>query len=252
LTDFSMAINLPDGQFDKLALVSARGEIDPASVSIAKGSGTTYTLNFHSLTGNLIQGQGAAVLLSFVPTNHTSSFIPIRPSTIVAHKSDGSVLPTLLATSGRMVIVADQPLLEPTVDSEGRKLTLYGNPLSAYEIQRSLVVGTNNQWQTVERVPMTNLVASLANLNTNDRSQFFRALEMAGDPPQLELTTAGSGVGNLRVFGAAGATYKLEYTANISGVVQWNPLLTYTLTNSFTNIAGLATTNGNRIYRVTR
>ena len=252
LKDFSMSINLPDGEFDQLKLIGARGEIDPAGVSITKGSGSSYTLSFHSLTGSLVSGPGPAVTLSFVATNHTSRFVPIIPGGIIAHQADGSLLPLSVATSGRMVIVADQPLLESLVDTDGRKLTLYGNPLSSYEIQRSAVVGKSNQWQVVTRVPMTNLVYSLSSLNTFETTQFFRAREMGGDPPQLELIAGGSGLSNLRLFGASGGTYKLEYTANLSGVVQWNPLLTYTLTNSFTNIAGLQTTNGNRIYRVTR
>jgi hypothetical protein len=217
-----------------------------------KGAGTNYTLSFRALAGNLISGQGPAVLLSFVSTNNTSAFVPIRPANILSHKADASVLPPLLATSGRLTLIGNEPLVEATMDTTGRKLTLYGKPWSSYEIQRSVQVGTGTQWELVARVPMTDLTFSLANLNTNDRTQFYRALEFTADPPLLELTATGDGVSNLRLFGQPGATYNIQHTANISGVVQWNPLLTYTLTNSFANIAGLQTTNNNRFYRANR
>jgi hypothetical protein len=216
-----------------------------------KGAGTTYTLSFRALPGGFISGQGTAVLLSFVPTNHTSGFVPVRPATIVAHKADTSVLPALVATSGRMVLVGNEPLIEATIDSSGRKLTLYGKPWSSYEVQRKGSVDAG-AWELVSRVPMTTLVHAMPGLNKNDRTEFYRALEFIADPPLLELTTAAPGLGNLRLFGQAGVTYNVQYTTNISGVIQWNPLLNYTLTNSFGNIAGLQTTTSNRFYRLSR
>jgi hypothetical protein len=252
LLDFSMNIALPDGRFDKLILKPARAQIDPATISIVKGAGTNYTLSFRALAGSSISGQGPAVLLSFVPTNNTSAFIPVRPASILAHKADASPLSPLLAVSGRMTLVGNEPLVEATVDATGRKLTLYGKPWSSYEIQRSSAVGAGSQWQLVTRVPMTALSQSLPDLNTNDRTEFYRALEFIADPPLMELTATAPGVSNLRIFGAPGVTYNVQYTANISPVVQWNPLLTHTLSNSFANIAGLQTTNNIRFYRLSR
>ncbi|HVK59242.1 MAG TPA: hypothetical protein VM735_10705, partial [Candidatus Kapabacteria bacterium] len=110
----------------------------------------------------------------------------------------------------------------------------------------------NGNWQLLSRVPMTNLVFSLSNLNSNERTHFFRALEFITDPPLLELAASGPGASNLRFFGRAGNTYTIQYTTNLSGVVQWNPLLSYTLTNSFGDVSGLQTTNKNRFYQIAR
>jgi hypothetical protein len=252
LADFSMNIALPDGRFDKLSLKSARGQIDPSSLSIIKGAGTNYTLSFRAASGSSISGQGAAVMLSFVSTNHTSTFVPVRPSSIVARKADQATIPPLLASAGRMVLVGNEPLVEATVEATGRKLTLYGRPWASFEIQGSSNMGPGGQWQLVARVPMTNLVYSISNLNTNERTQFFRALEFVADPPLLELSSTSPGASNLRLFGRAGDTYSVQYTTNLSGVIQWNPLLNYTLTNSFGNVADLDTTNKLRFYRLTR
>lgn len=252
ISDFSMNIALPDGRFDKLGLKAARGQIDPASLSIIKGSGTNYTLSFRAANGSSISGPGAAVTLSFVSTNHSSAFVPVRPAAIVARKADQSALPLQFATAGRMVLVGNEPLVEATIEATGRKLTLYGRPWASFEIQGSSGVGAGAQWNLVARVPMTNMVYSLENLNSNERTHFFRALEFVADPPLLELASTGPGASNLRVFGRLGNTYSVQYTTNLSGVVQWNPLLNYTLTNSFGNIANLETTNKIRVYRVTR
>lgn len=252
LADFSMNISLPEGRFDKLALKAARGQIDPTTLSIVKSSGTNYTLSFRAAAGGSISGQGPVVTLSFVSTNHTSAFVLVRPSAIVARKADQASIPPLLATAGRMVLVGNEPLVEATTESSGRKLTLYGRLWASFEIQGSSDMAGTGNWKLVERVPMTNLVYSISNLNTNERTQFFRALEFVADPPLLELSATRPGVSNLRFFGRAGDNYAVQYTTNLSGVIQWNPLLNYTLTNSFGNIADLATTNNNRFYRITR
>jgi hypothetical protein len=252
LADFSMNISLPDGRFDKMALKAARGQIDPASLSIVKGSGTNYTLSFRAAAGGSISGQGPAVSLSFVSTNDTSAFVPIRPTAILARKTDLTAVPPMLASSGRMVLVGNEPLVEATVEATGRKLTLYGKPWASFEIQGSSNVGTGTTWQIVARVPMTNLVYSISGLNTNERTKFYRALEFIADPPLLELATTDSAKSNLRIFGQSGNTYSVQYTTNLSGVIQWNPLLNYTLSNSFGNIADLQTTNLNRFYRLSR
>jgi hypothetical protein len=89
------------------------------------------------------------------------------------------------------------------------------------------------------------------NLNTNDRTVFYRALEFVSDQAALVLTSTGNGLSNLRIFGKPG-TYNIVYTGNMSPPIQWNPLLTYTLSNSFGDIPGLQTTASNRFYRATK
>lgn len=252
LLDFSLNISLPDGRFDKLALKSARPQIDSSSLSIVKSSVTNYTLSFRAAAGNLISGNGPAVLLSFVSTNHTSAFVPVRASSIVARKADASSLVPLLVTSGRMVLVGNEPLVEATIASTGRHLALYGKPGSSYEIQGAPNLDSGSQWNLVTRVPMTALVYSLSNLNVNERTQFFRALEFTADPPLLEFASVGATSSDLRIFGRPGTAYNVQYTTNLSGVVQWHPLLNYTLTNSFAEIGRVPTTNGNRFFRLSR
>ncbi|HEX7863034.1 MAG TPA: hypothetical protein VF773_22070 [Verrucomicrobiae bacterium] len=252
LLDFSLNISLPDGRFDKLALKSARPQIDSSSLSIVKSSVTNYTLSFRAATGNLISGDGPAVLLSFVSTNHTSAFVPVRASSIVARKADASSLVPLLVTSGRMVLVGNEPLVEATIASTGRHLALYGKPGSSYEIQGASNLDSGSQWNLVARVPMTSLVYEMENLNNNERTKFFRALEFTADPPLLEIASTRSNESDFRIFGRPGTAYNIQYTTNLSGIVQWHPLLNYTLTNSFGNVAGVPTTNGNRFFRLSR
>jgi hypothetical protein len=87
-------------------------------------------------------------------------------------------------------------------------------------------------------------------LNTNPRTQFFRALEFVADPPLIEFAAGGSD--DLRLYGKAGQTYAVQYTTNLSGVVQWHPLLNYTFTNSFGTVAGLQTTNTSGFFRLAK
>ena len=41
---------------------------------------------------------------------------------------------------------------------------------------------------------------------------------------------------SLRVFGQPGASYDVQSAASLSAPIQWNPRLTYTLTNAFSSL----------------
>ncbi|HKS37308.1 MAG TPA: hypothetical protein VJW76_08975, partial [Verrucomicrobiae bacterium] len=79
---------------------------------------------------------------------------------------------------------------------------------------------------------------------------FFRAYEFSADPPLLDAFLSSGGAGSLVLYGQAGASYQLQYTTNLSGVVTWYPQLDYTLTNAFRFVSGLNPTNSLIIYRI--
>ena len=61
---------------------------------------------------------------------------------------------------------------------------------------------------------------------------FFRAYVLNADPPILEASLSGANR-SLLAFGLPGTNYTLLTSSNLSATVAWQPLLNYTLTNSF-------------------
>lgn len=136
------------------------------------------------------------------------------------------------------------------VDAAGNPLVVYGTPGSAYTVQYSTnLTGTTN-WQFFTRVPLTNAFAFLPP-NPGAPNAIYRSLPLATDPPVLD-AIPNPNSRSLIVYGAAGTNYTLQYSTNLSGVVTWQPLLSYRLTNSFQYINNLGNTNPQIYYRVKR
>jgi hypothetical protein len=87
-------------------------------------------------------------------------------------------------------------------------------------------------------------------MHGNTGTYFYRAHEFKVNPPLLEAKAADQTGRRVLVFGQPGAQYALESTPNLSGVVIWSPVLSYTLTNSFKYIEGLNTNLGTVFYRL--
>ena len=101
------------------------------------------------------------------------------------------------------------------------------------------------------RLPMTNLVQLIPGLDANPAVIHYRAFEFASDPPLLEAELVRQNR-SLLVYGRAGTNYVVQYSTNLSAVVTWYPLLSYTATNSFQHFTNLGGVNPMIFYRVKR
>jgi hypothetical protein len=135
--------------------------------------------------------------------------------------------------------------LEAAASIQPRNIILYGIPGNSYQIQSSGNLDSSANWTNFLRVPMTNLMFVLSNLNTPSNSIFYRAYSFQASPPILD-----SAVSGLLAFGVKGTNYEIQFSTNISASGPWNSYLGYTLSNSFQFITNVQHSNPATFFRI--
>jgi hypothetical protein len=122
-----------------------------------------------SLVGSQTVGQ-----LSLLTVSNHSAFVPVLVSNVVAVQTNGLPMPHTLATPGRVVMVASQPLLEALVQTNGqRSLRFYGPPGALFSLQQAS--DPAGPWQPVATgLSITNLIHVWPDLPTTNSPAFYR------------------------------------------------------------------------------
>jgi len=248
ITNFSYVLDLPTNRFGTISLQPISPQLGAATVLILNSNQVQMT--FAATAGQTLFGnQPLAQLNLAIVTNQSSAFLPLVPQSLQGVNPDGSAVSNFAVQSGRLVIVASQPLLEALYGpNQTRNLALYGNPGAAYQVQSSTNLALASAWQDAFLTPMTNLMQVFADLDPTQPRIFYRAHDVLADPPILQLPQNQT----LLFYGRSGTNYVVQGTTNLSNVLAWHPLLSYTLTNSFQFVNNLGTTNPMMFYRVFR
>ena len=94
--------------------------------------------------------------LCFNVVSTDSAFVPLAVTDLVVTNIDGS-LPSVAVTSSRVVVIADKPLLEATLNAGGQRvLTVYGKADSSYVISSCSSAATPLLWTPT----LTNLIST--------------------------------------------------------------------------------------------
>jgi hypothetical protein len=249
--EITAQLQVPMARLTALALSNFPPAV--ASVQIVSNSPTTASFQLTAHPGQSLQGALSLGQLWFrAVSNQTSAFIPVAFDNLLLSKLDGNPVSNVLAQSGRVVLIANEPLLEASVVGGSRRMTIYGKPWSAYALEYSTDLSNPNGWRVHSRIPFTNFFVNVAGLPMHGPNTFYRAAEMLGNPPALEALVGTNGTRRLLVFGAPGAEYTLQSTTNLSSTVAWTPVMTYTLTNSFRYLENLGTNTGATFFRLRR
>ena len=249
ITNLTFVLNLTTNRFSSLSLQALSPQLSLATLqSIGSNS---LLASFRAVTGQTLAGNQEIAQLNFTTvSNQSSAFIPFAPQSLVGVNVDGSFANNLAVQSGRLVVIANEPLLEAAlVPGIGRSLVLYGKPWSSYEIQSTTNLAQPAAWSDWRRVPMTNLMAVFSGLDISHPSIFYRAYEFTANPPLLEAQLVNQNR-SILTYGIPGTNYLVQYSTNLSGVVAWHPLLSYTLTNSFQLITNIGNSNPLIFYRL--
>jgi hypothetical protein len=95
---------------------------------------------------NGVAGPTNIAMLCFDAVATQSAFVPVLLSNLVITNQGGGV-PGATGFGGRVVIIADQPLLEAGLGTNRQRLfTLYGHPNTDYEINYSTNLGVPSPW----------------------------------------------------------------------------------------------------------
>ena len=236
LASIDLKLQVPSGRLTNVVLQSLSPQLDPVATSISGQNGSAWQLHFAAPSGQtIVPGTNVLAQLSFTAvSNQTSAFVPLQVTELDGTRSDTTLLAHTFAQSGRVVVIANQPLVEAGfAPDNSRQLTLYGKAWMSYAIQYSTNLSNPNGWKQLRYFAQTNMVTTLTGLGVPGPGVYYRALEFTPDPPVLDAVPSKSGTRTLLGYGRPGTNYTLLSKTNLSNVVPWTPAWTYTLTNSF-------------------
>jgi hypothetical protein len=253
LATLSATLELPADRFDAIALSDLAAAIDPTASRIVRLSSAACRLELAARAGQQIPAHGTLVQIGFAArTGLPSALVALKTADLTASRPDGRPIAHLLLQSGRIAVVADQPLLEATRAASGaRELTLFGRPGSTCAVESSADPTDPSSWALFTRLHLTALSAPVPGIEPGPPAVYYRAVEVGGDLPFLVPLLNPDGTRSLIAYGQPSRQYTLLQTTDFTHWVTWQPILTYTLTGTSRRIELPASTDS-VVYRLRR
>ena len=247
LTSISAVMQLPVANLTNFTLQAVSPEI--LSTLLQPLGSNRYSINL-TLDPALSPGNNRTLAqFGFLasPQLH-STFVPLIVSQVSGLQPDGSPAPKPGGANGRVVIIAQESLLDAWISSNSKRmLTLYGNPGASYELDYKTNLLAGN-WQFGWLVPLTNTYAVFA-ANGLLPQVFYRAVEFSANPPILELSSSAPSNLVLLLYGQNGTNYTIMTGTNLANTANWTALAGFSLTNSFQFINASSATNQLQFFR---
>jgi hypothetical protein len=250
LTNITAIVQAPGSSLTNLALLGASSEVFS---TLLQPLGTNmYSIN---LVLNPALSPGNLRILAqlgfLAPPQTHSAIVPLTLPQLSGTQTDGSAAAKPGTANGRVFVIGREPLLDAWLGTSfSRKLALYGNPGSSYELDFTAnLLGGN--WQFGWRLPMTNTFESF-DANGALPQVLYRAVEFSADPPILELNSYAPTNLVLLLYGQNGTNYMTTTGTNLANTTSWTPLVGFTLTNSFQFIKAGGVTNQQQYFRAKR
>jgi hypothetical protein len=250
LTNITAIVQVPGSSLTNLTLLGASPEV--LSTLLQPLGTNLYSINL-ALNPALSPGnQRILAQLGFLaPLQTHSAIVPLALPQLTGTQADGSAAAKPGTANGRVFVIGREPLLDAWFGTDfSRKLALYGNPGSSYELDFTTnLLGGN--WQFGWRLPMTNTFEAF-DANGALPKVYYRAVEFSADPPILELNSYASTNLVLRLYGQNGTNYMIMTGTNLADTSSWTPVVGFTLTNSFQFINAAGATNQQQFFRAKR
>ncbi len=243
LTNLQFVVNQPVTALTNLSLTPTAPELGSATLTPTAPNRAQITLL--PGVGQSFQGDSTLASLRFTALPAGPSLVlSLLVTNLEARRADGLLVANPSAVPGQVVVIGDRPVLEARTAPAGEhRLTLYGRPGKAYELQ-GLGGLESTTWQALQHIPMVQSAQDITRLSPTNL--FYRAMEYSPAAAQLELGGASPGAdGNggaglesmpgewFMLYGRAGSTYSIESADRPDANAGWRLLQTVPLTNSF-------------------
>jgi hypothetical protein len=173
LTNLESLLITPENRLANLSLLTIASELRPASLQMQGPS--TAQMAFQTQPGQTLMSSQLVARLQFTAVSTQSAFVPLTLASVTARQTNGVPVARTIPGSGRVVVVAEEPLLEALLlTNNQRQLVLYGPPGPGYIIQKSPNPGVPDQWQTAWEGSLTNLYQVIP--TSGATSEFYRAI----------------------------------------------------------------------------
>jgi hypothetical protein len=243
LTNITFLVGAP-GPLTNLALQPALPEVTSASLQLLGSN--TYAASLSLDPALQADATRALARLAFIatPTPH-SAIVPVTLESALGQRSAGQPVTNAATLSGRVIIVATEPMLDL---GTGPALTVFGHvgALCSLQYRTNLVMGT---WLEFARFVLTNRYILITNLPAPGPATFYRAEEVTSGAPTLGLQALGGAAFNLSLQGQPGVHYRIQTATNLNAPIPWLDLFNVTLTNSPRTFSYTNTGPGYRFFR---
>jgi hypothetical protein len=250
LTNITAIVQVPASSLTNLTLLGASPEV--LSTLLQPLGANLYSIKLVLNPALSLGNQRILAQLGFLASPQThSTIVPLVVAQLSGTQTDGSAAAKPGTANGRVFVIGKEPLLDAWLGTNfSRKLTLYGNPGSSYELDFTTNLPGGN-WQFGWHSPMTNTFAAF-DADGALPQVFYRAVEFSADPPILELNSYAPTNLVLLLYGQKGANYMMMTGTNLADTTSWTPLVGFTLTNSFQFISAGGETNQQQFFRAKR
>lgn len=239
---------IADRCLSEYALEPLASEIEDAVLT--RSSPGVWHFELNTRNGALLTGKKDIARLHFVAEPQAmSAFVHIQPVSVQVLGGNGSPVGTVLAKSGRVVVIGEAPIIE-LVHSPGdnRDVVVYSRPFGTCRIELTAGLEPAN-WGSVLQFQLTN-VANLVRLPLGPEMAFYRAIRYSEVGPFLEMRLDTTGRPSLLVHGETGSSYMMQYATNLSPVIRWTDYGVLELTNAVTSVRDLPEAGYSTFYRL--
>lgn len=159
---------------DQLSGLSLKGTVpEIGAVDLQQVDASRTRLSLGVVPGQVLASYQPLGRLGFTAIATQSAFVNLTLSGLLARQTNGAPVSRTIAGAGRVVVVAEEPLLEATLQTNAqRQLVLYGPPGAACRIEKTASLGSA-RWQDAWAGDVTNLVQAIPMAETN--GMFYRA-----------------------------------------------------------------------------
>jgi hypothetical protein len=177
LTNVSFSLATLAGRFADWGVAAGSPETVSATVQASDPSQPQF--NF-AVPGGLATGASSLGTISVqCLATGDSTFAPLTVNSIAATDADSTPVGSVFGLSGRMALIAAQPILEATfTNAASPVLTLYGNPGSNYRVMSATNLAAPIIWTTFTNFTLTSPVQSISPGPVTNQLLVFRAAQL--------------------------------------------------------------------------
>lgn len=175
--ELGFGLDLPAEAFGQLGLSNVVAA-ETAAV-LTRLDAVRAWLAFSNAPGHELQGTQQLAALVFQADSPITASVPLTPRELAATFADDALFESTLAGLGRVVIVAEQPVLDAiALEANGHRLRLFGNPGETYQIQTATNVTPPAIWLPFTDLVLSNIVQTVDGDTNNVPFRIYRAVKL--------------------------------------------------------------------------
>jgi hypothetical protein len=139
--------------------------------------GTNLLVNVSTKPSQPLWGSNVLAQLSFQTISaQASAFVKMKAFGLTGSKPNGTAYVNPIVQAGRVVVVADNPLLEALPSAPGRTMAVYGKTGANYQLQSNPSAVSPGAWRPVFTFTQTNIAQTLS-VTPDSPPIFYRLLQ---------------------------------------------------------------------------